>query len=257
MARIFITGSSAGLGKMAAELLIHQGHQVVLHARDEKRAKDALEDVPDAEDVLTGDLARIEEMVQLAAEVNALGRFDALIHNAGVYRGSGKAIFAVNTLAPYILTCLIQKPQRLIYISSGMHLQGNPSLERLTSRKENISYSDSKLHVVLLMKAVAREWPDVYANAVDPGWVPTKMGGLGATDDLEKGFETQAWLAVSTDDRAKVSGRYFYHRREVDYHPEADKIALQDQFLATCGQITGVHFPIDQKYSSPSWRKTE
>ena len=141
----------------------------------------------------------------------------------------------------------MQKPKRLIYLGSDMHLHGDPSLEDITSGKGNISYSDSKLYVVLFMKAVARKWPDVYANAVDPGWVPTKMGGPGAPDDLEKGFETQAWLAVSTDDKAKVSGRYFHHRGEAEYYPAADNIALQDEFLATCEQITGVRFSIDQK----------
>lgn len=249
MARIFITGSSAGLGQMAAELLIHQGHQVVLHARNERRAQEVLERVPNPEDVVTvtGDLANMEETKQLAADVNALGHLDAVIHNAGIDRGSGKEILAVNTMAPYILTCLMQKPQRLIYLGSDMHLQGDPSLEDMTSGKGNIRYSDSKLYVVLLTKAVARKWTDAYTNAVDPGWVPTKMGGPSAPDDLEKGFETQAWLAVSTDEKAKVSGRYFYHRREADYHPAADNIALQDEFLASCEQITGVRFPVDQK----------
>jgi NAD(P)-dependent dehydrogenase (short-subunit alcohol dehydrogenase family) len=241
MARILITGSSDGLGQMTAALLNQQGYQVVLHARNEKRGQDAWKRVPGAEAVLTGDLSIIEETKQFAAAANALGRFDAVIHNAGIYRGSGQEIFAVNTLAPYLLTCLIQKPQRLIYLASDMHLSGSPSLERL--RKGNISYSDSKFYVVLLMKAVARKWPDVYANAVDPGWVPTKMGGPGAPDDLEKGFETQAWLAVSTDDRANVSGQYFYHTREAAYHSKADNIILQDEFLAACEQITGVHFP--------------
>jgi NAD(P)-dependent dehydrogenase (short-subunit alcohol dehydrogenase family) len=240
MARIFITGSSTGLGQMAAELLIQQGYQVVLHARNEKRAQEVLKGVPSAEDVLTADLASMEETKQLAAKANALGRFDAVIHNAGIDRGSGKEILAVNTLAPYILTCLMQKPQRLIYLGSDMHLQGDPSLKQITSG--NVSYSDSKLYVVLLTKVVARKWPDAYANAVDPGWVPTKMGGPSAPDDLEKGFETQAWLAVSTDGKAKVSGRYFHHKREAEHHPAADNIALQDGFLATCEKITGVHF---------------
>jgi NAD(P)-dependent dehydrogenase (short-subunit alcohol dehydrogenase family) len=128
MARIFITGSSAGLVQMAAESLTNQGHQVVLHARNEQRAQAALESVPGAEAVLTGDLASIEETEQLAEDVNALGRFDAIIHNAGVYRASANQLLTVNTLAPYILTCLIQKPQRLTYISPDMHLQGNLSL---------------------------------------------------------------------------------------------------------------------------------
>jgi NAD(P)-dependent dehydrogenase (short-subunit alcohol dehydrogenase family) len=245
MARIFITGSSTGLGQLAAAVLINQGHQVVLHARNEKRAQEARKSVPGAEDVLIGDLARIEETKQLAAEVNALGRFDAVIHNAGVYRASGNELLTVNTLAPYILTCLIQKPQRLIYLSSDMHLQGNPSLEPITSGKGNISYSDSKLYGVLLMKAVARKWPEVCANAVDPGWVPTKMGGRAAPDDLEKGFETQAWLAVSNDHKAKVSGRYFFHKREADYHPATDNTGFQEEFLAVCEQITGVRLSPD------------
>lgn len=247
MARIFITGSSAGLGQLAAQSLVEKGHEVILHARNDERAQDAMGKVPGAEDVLTGDLASLEETKQLAEDVNALGRFDAVIHNARVYRASGKEILAVNTLAPYILTCLIQKPKRLIYLSSGMHKQGDPSLEKLQSGKENVSYSDSKLHIVLLMKAIARKWSEVYANAVDPGWVPTKMGGPGAPDDLEKGFETQVWLAVSNDNKAKVSGRYFYHKREAKHHPEADKTALQEKFLALCEQITGVRFPVDHK----------
>jgi NAD(P)-dependent dehydrogenase (short-subunit alcohol dehydrogenase family) len=240
MARIFITGSSAGLGQLAAELLINQGHQVVLHARNEKRARDVLESIPDAEAVLICDLANIEETKQLAAEINALGHFDAVIHNAGINRGSGQEILAVNTLAPYILTCLIQKPQRLIYLSSNMHWHGDPSVKHITSGKGNISYSDSKLHVVLLTKAVAHKWPEVYANAINPGWVPTKMGGRSAPDDLEKGFETQAWLAVSNDNEAKVSGRYFFHKRETDSHSATDNTAFQEEFLAACEQLTGV-----------------
>src|SRR5436309_3358955 len=112
MARIFITGSADGLGQMAAKLLINQGHQVVLHARNAERGRQALTKVPGAEKVLTADLSSIEETKNLALEVNAMGRFDAIIHNAGVYQVSSKLIFAVNSLAPYILTSLIQKPKR-------------------------------------------------------------------------------------------------------------------------------------------------
>ncbi len=245
MARIFVTGSSAGLGLLAAQWLVSEGHAVVLHARNEQRARDALTGAPGAEDVLIGDLSSIEETKQLADDVNATGRFDAVIHNAAVYRASRTDILAVNTLAPYILTCLIEKPQRLIYLSSGSHLHGDPAPHRMTSG--GVSYADSKLHVVLLAKAVARTWPDVYSNAVDPGWVPTKMGGPGAPDDLKKGFLTQVWLAVSTDEKAIVSGRYFYHKREADYRSEADDIVLQDEILAACERITGVRFPVDQK----------
>jgi NAD(P)-dependent dehydrogenase (short-subunit alcohol dehydrogenase family) len=243
MARIFITGSADGLGQLAARALIAQGHQVVLHARNERRGQEALNKVPGAESAVTADLGIIDETEQLASKVNALGKFDAVIHNAGVYNASAEEIFAVNTLAPYILTCLIQRPKRLIYLSSGMHLQGRSKLESFKTDISRITYSDSKLHVLMLCMAVARKWPQVYANALDPGWVPTKMGGQGAPDDLQKGYETQVWLAVSKDEKAKVSGRYFHHRKESRHNPEADDALLQERFLSLCQEITGASFP--------------
>jgi NAD(P)-dependent dehydrogenase (short-subunit alcohol dehydrogenase family) len=124
-----------------------------------------------------------------------------------------------------------------------MHRHGSPSLKHISSGKGNVSYSDSKLYLIWLMKAVTRKWPEVYANAVDPGWVPTRMGGRAAPDNLEQGFETQAWLAVSNDARAKVSGRNFFHKQEADVHPEGDNIALQEELLSVCEQITGVRLP--------------
>ena len=242
MARIFITGSADGLGWLAAKALIAQGHQVVLHARNEVRAEEALNKALGSERVVTADLGSIEETKQLASKVNALGKFDAVIHNAGVYNASAEAILTVNTLAPYVLTCLIQKPKRLIYLSSDMHLQGRSKLESFKTETSRITYSDSKLHVLMLCMAVARRWPQVYANVVDPGWVPTKMGGQGAPDDLQKGFETQVWLAVSDDRRAKVSGRYFHHQKEGPHNPQADDVQLQERFLTLCEELTGVPF---------------
>jgi NAD(P)-dependent dehydrogenase (short-subunit alcohol dehydrogenase family) len=243
MARIFITGSADGLGLLAAKALITQGHQVVLHARNRERRDETKRKVSTAEAIFTADLSSIEETKKLAEDVNNIGQFDAVIHNAGVYEVSAQQIFAVNTLAPYILTCLIQKPERLIYLSSGMHLQGRPNFENFGTGTRRISYSDSKLHVLMLSKAVARKWPDVYANAVDPGWVPTKMGGHGAPGDLQKGFETQVWLAVSNDDKARVSGQYFHHKKERSYNTTANDIKLQEELLHRCEEITGVVFP--------------
>ena len=243
MARVFITGSADGLGQLAAKALIDLGHQVVLHARNEKRAGEALNKVRGAETVVTGDLGIMDETIQVAEKVNALGKFDAVIHNAGVYHASPKELFAVNTLAPYILTCLVQKPKRLIYLSSDMHEGGRSKLDRFKTDVSSFTYSDTKLHVVMLCKAVARKWTDVYANALNPGWVPTKMGGSGAPDSLQKGYETQAWLAASNDEKAKVSGHYFFHQKERPYNPEADDLQLQERFLNLCKEITGISFP--------------
>jgi len=244
MARIFITGSADGLGQLAAKMLIGQGHQVVLHARNEKRAGEALAKVPGAESVITADLSNLDETIQLAGKVNAFGQFDAVIHNAGVYQISAKEVFVVNTLAPYILTCLIQKPKRLIYLSSDMHEGGHSKLESFESEVNRITYADTKLHVLMLCKAVARKWSNVYVNALNPGWVPTKMGGRGAPDDLRKGYETQVWLATSDEASAKVSGRYFFHQRETRYNREADDVLLQERFLNLCKEITGVSFAL-------------
>lgn len=243
MARIFITGSADGLGQLSAKVLIEQGHNVVLHARNAKRGADAIKKNPQAETIVTGDLSNIQETKKLADKVNELGSFDSIIHNAGVYQTSAREIFSLNTLAPYILTCLIQKPKRLIYLSSGMHLQGHSKLDYFKTNINRITYSDSKLHVMMLCKAVARNWQDVYTNAVDPGWVPTKMGGRGAPDNLQKGYATQVWLAASNDEQAKVSGRYFFHQKERRYNSEADDVLLQEKFLKLCEEITGVSFP--------------
>lgn len=241
MARIFITGSADGLGHLAAQHLVHQGHRVVLHARNTRRGQDALHKVPDAETVLTADLSNLEEIRRLAGEVNDLGQFDAVIHNAGIYQASSHQLFTVNTLAPYVLTCLINQPGRLIYLSSGMHLHGDPSLTKIQAQRT--SYSDTKLHLVILAKAVARQWTGTYSNAVDPGWVPTKMGGRGAPDSLEQGYLTQAWLAVSDENQAHVSGCYFYHQKQERYARVADDIPVQDGLVNFCAQVTGVSFP--------------
>lgn len=234
MAKIFITGSADGLGQLATKQLIKDGHEVVLHARNEKRGQEAMRSVPGAMDVLIADLTDINETKALAEKANALGTFDAVIHNAGVYRTDTRQLLHVNTLAPYILTELMHRPKRLIYLSSGMHLSGRPEW---TDRP---SYSDTKLHVLMLAKALAREWPEVYANAVDPGWVPTKMGGAGALDDLERGYQTQVWLAVSDEPGALVSGHYFHHLKFARYNHSANDTAMQDRLLEQCARLTGV-----------------
>src|SRR6202041_4014822 len=225
MARIFITGSADGLGRMAAELLIEQGHRVVLHARSQARAAETKRNVPEAEAVVIGDLGTIAQTRKVAEQVNALGAFDAVIHNAAAGYKEPKRIetedglshvFAVNTLAPYILTALIAKPKRLVYLSSMLHQNGRSTLEDLTWKARawdgEQAYSDTKLHDVLLAFGIARRWPDVLSNAMTPGWVATRMGGKGAPDDLDQGHRTQVWLAVSEDKEAKVTGRYFYHQ---------------------------------------------
>jgi NAD(P)-dependent dehydrogenase (short-subunit alcohol dehydrogenase family) len=153
-------------------------------------------------------------------------------------------VFAVNVLAPYLLTALMTRPDRLVYLSSGMHRGGQPDLADLqwVGRHWNGSqaYADSKLFDVVLALAVARRWPDVLSNALEPGWVPTRMGGPGAPDDMSQAPVTQAWLAVSDDPAATVTGQYFYHQRPRPVHPAASSHSVQDQLLAACAELTGV-----------------
>lgn len=255
MRRIFITGSTDGLGRAAAKTLMAEGHDVVLHARSKQRAA-ALDDLaPRAAGVVIGDLSSAAETRAIADQVNKLGRMNAVIHNAGIYNepSRGKTpegharILAVNTLAPYLLTALIERPDRLIYLSSGMHRGGSGSLRDIdwVQRRWEAgrAYSESKLYVTALALGLARRWPNVLSNAVDPGWVPTKMGGPGAPDDLEQGHLTQTWLAVSDDPAATVTGGYWHHRRRQPPAPEATDLSFQDQLMAKLQELTGVSLP--------------
>jgi NAD(P)-dependent dehydrogenase (short-subunit alcohol dehydrogenase family) len=256
LARVFISGSSDGLGRMVGQLLIDQGHEAVLHARNEKRAEETKAEVPGAETVVVGDLSSIAQTKKVAEQVNAVGSFDAVIHNAGIgYREPRRIetedglphVFAVNTLAPYILTALIRKPKRLIYLSSGLHQSGDASLKDLAWKdrpwRGQQAYADTKLHDVMLAFAIARRWPDVLSNAMEPGWVPTKMGGPSAPDDLAQGYQTQVWLAVGDDAAAKVTGEFFYHMRRRKPHPATRDVSRQEQLLEACRRLSGIELP--------------
>jgi len=256
MAKVFITGSSDGLGLLAGRLLAEQGHEVVLHARNEARAEDTRAALPGAAAVLTGDVSSLAAMRDVAEQANGWGRFDAVIHNVALgYRETRRIetvdglsrLWAVNVLAPYVLTALLHPPGRLVYLSSGMHTGGDPSLDDLQweRRRWNGSqaYADTKLHDVLLAFGVARRWPGVLSNAVDPGWVPTRMGGPGAPDDLAQGYQTQAWLAVSEDPAARVTGRYFHHQQPGSVNPAARDPERQDRLLAACQEVSGIALP--------------
>ena len=252
MSRVFITGSTDGLGRAAARVLMDEGHEVVLHARTRARAAAVADLAQHAAGVVIGDLSSAAETRLLADHVNDIGRMNAVIHNAGIFlepsrsataEGHAKTL-AVNTLAPYMLTGLMHRPDRLIYLSSGMHQGGTGSLRDIdwTERQWNAAgaYSETKLHVTALALTLARGWPDVLSNAVDPGWVPTKMGGAGATDDLEMGHLTQTWLAVSDDPAATVSGGYWYHRQRQTPAQEARDPAFQDQLMDRLAALTGI-----------------
>src|ERR1700722_1069451 len=253
MARVFITGSADGLGLMAGELLASQGHSVVLHARNEARARDARAALQRAAAIVIGDLSTLAAMRTVADQANRCGRFDAVIHNVGMgYREPRRVatedglsqLWAVNVLAPYVLTALMERAGRLVYLTSGMHMGGDASLEDLQweNRVWNGSqaYADTKFHDLLLAFGIARRRPDVLCNALEPGWGPTRMGGSGAPDDLSQSYVTQVWLATSDDPAATVTGGYFYHQQRRRLNPSTRREKLQEQLLDYCRGISGI-----------------
>lgn len=240
MALILVTGASTGLGSATARALVQRGHDVVLHARDAARVEDA-ELLHQAHAVVTADLAHVDATARLAEQVNRLGQLDAVIHNAGVLHGP--EVLAVNVMAPFVLCALLEAPRRSIFLSSSMHQSGSGRLDAvdLAGPAGRSSYSDSKLFVTTLAMALARLDPAAAAHAVDPGWVPTRMGGPGAPDDLEQGHQTQQWLATAAETEIRPrTGGYWYHRRTKEPHPATRDERFQDNLLERLGAATGL-----------------
>lgn len=252
MAHVLVTGSTAGLGRAAAEELIASGHDVVLHARNAERANDLDQIVVRAAGLVVADLADPDHVHRMADDLARRPRFDAVIHNAGIYAPRSPelnslgqpSVIAVNLYAPYVLTARMGRTGRLVYLSSDMHAGVRPDLSDLnwSTRRWNgtMAYSESKLLVTALALAVSRRWADVRSDAVDPGWVPTRMGGSGATDDLSLGHRTQTWLATAPVSEIGPSGGYWYHRRRHDPAAIATDVEFQEDLLGRLAEHTEV-----------------
>ncbi len=242
MTRILVTGSADGLGRATADALLADGHDVIVHARNQDRAETLTDLTGRGAELLVADLSKRQEVLDAAQRLDDGSPIDAVIHNAGVY--SGAAVIPVNVVAPYLFTALLRSPTRHVYLSSGMHRGGRLALDRIDWSGDTAtgSYSDSKLMVTTLALGIARRWaPDVASNAVDPGWVPTKMGGAGATDDFDLGHRTQEWL--STDPGLTVTGGYWFHDQQQEPHASARDEKVQDELLGALAEATGVDLP--------------
>ncbi|KXL51015.1 hypothetical protein M433DRAFT_157865 [Acidomyces richmondensis BFW] len=256
MARIFVTGSSDGIGLAAAKVLAEQGHQVFLHARNPQRAAQSREAVPAASGVLVGDISTITGTKELAEKANKAGPWDCVVHNAGLGPSNSDtktadgfaSTFSVNSLAPYILTALMEKPKRLLYVSSGLHNGGDDSLQDVTWSNRPFeafqAYSDTKLHNVMFAKYVARHWPDVQSCSLDPGWVKTKLGGFGAPGTTSAPAKTIADYANGKINPAgEVNGLYLGVDGPKTPHKGADDSAKQDKLVKIYADLSGVKFP--------------
>jgi NAD(P)-dependent dehydrogenase (short-subunit alcohol dehydrogenase family) len=236
--RIVITGSSEGLGRDTAVALLDDGHEVLVHIRNEGRRDAVAPLAARGAAVVVGDLSELPQARGLVQQIDAVGPVDAIVHNAGIMNGA--ATLPVNVVAPFLLTALVPA-RRHIYLSSGLHRFGKPTLDRLdwSGRSVSASYSDSKLLVATLSAAVARLRPETVSNAVNPGWVPTRMGGPAASDDLRLGHVTQQWLATSDDRDALTTGGYWYHQRRQQPHPAVNDEAFQEALVDALEQATG------------------
>lgn len=238
MSRILVTGSTDGLGRATAEFLLQAGHDVVVHARSPQRADAVADLVARGAELVTVDLSDREAMVAAAQGLDAGQPLDAVVHNAGVI--SGRAVIPVNVVAPYVFTALLRSPTRHVYLSSGMHRGGHPELTGVDwdGVSATNSYSDSKLFVTALALAVADRRPGVLSNAVDPGWVATKMGGAGAPDDFTLGHRTQEVLAA--DPGETTTGGYWYHGERQEPHPAARDPRFRAALVDALASATGI-----------------
>jgi NAD(P)-dependent dehydrogenase (short-subunit alcohol dehydrogenase family) len=251
--RILVTGSAQGVGAQTARDLVALGHEVVVHGRDRARAAVALAGCPGAVGSIAGALDSLAQTRALAESANQLGPYDAVIHNAGLgphrpqaeFTEDGlEAIFQVNVVAPYVLTCLMPVPSRLVYVGSDASDQGTARLDDLWWRDNAWdpwhAYNDSKLFLAMVMLEVAARHPEAAVNFVHPGWVKTEMGGPGAQLELSEGADSSVWLATSDDSLATGRGAFIDKRELRALNPLALDASRRAELMARLEDITGL-----------------
>lgn len=246
MATVCITGSTDGIGRATAQVLLDAGHRVVVHARSTERGEKVVEELGGDVALVTGDLASLADVRRLAEQLGDVGPLDALVHNAGVWvRGEiprqsvdgFETTFAVNVLAPHLLTSLLadQLRGRLIWLGSGMAGSGRPDPDdpgRATEPRR--AYADSKASDVALAGAWGRRLPAVGSAALDPGWVKTKLASAGAPGTVDSSADALAALCTDAD---LTRGLYWKGRSPIAVPPLVRDDAFQDRLAATCDRL--------------------
>ncbi len=254
---ILITGSTDGIGLETAEMLVSLGHHVLLHGRNPSK----LEDAEKTLSALPGD-GRVESYVadlSLMANVEALAeevagqhaKLDVLINNAGVFKASDPVTadgldvrFAVNTIAPYLLTRrllpLIGSSGRVINLSSAAQSPVDPkALRGEVPLLAGTAYAQSKLALTMWSRHLALSLEDQGPAiiAVNPGsMLGTKMVKEAyrvAGGDVRKGADILRRAALD-DDFAAASGQYFDNDSGRFASPHSDALDPQK-----CQEIVG------------------
>ena len=196
MKTIFITGSTDGIGKMAAIKLAKEGHKILLHGRNEEKLQKSVSEVKELSGNnnirgFVADFSDFSSIENLVAEISEeIASIDVLINNAGIYKSPVETTqdgldirFVVNYLAPYLFTnglvSLLKKGDspRVINLSSAAQapvslkaLEGNETL----SMQE--AYAQSKLALTMWSFNFAETYPEITTIAVNPGsLLNTKM----------------------------------------------------------------------------------
>jgi NAD(P)-dependent dehydrogenase (short-subunit alcohol dehydrogenase family) len=249
MATIAITGATDGIGLATAQRLLAAGHRVLVNARSPERGRTIIDGLDGDAVLVTGDLAVLAEVRELADQLAEHGPLDALIHNAGVMLRGGmprvtpdglEMTFAVNVLAPHLLTGLLadQPPERLLWLGSGMARSGRVRPDALgVPQGSGSAYADSKACDVALALAWGRRLPDLASVAVDPGWVTTKLATPGAPGQPSQSAVTLAYCATEAD---LTEGAYWRDRRPIPVPSHLRDPALQDELAAACDRLSGL-----------------
>ena len=247
MTTVCITGSTDGIGLVAARTLLDRGHRVLVHARSEARGRPVVERLTGDVDLVVADLASLTQVRALGARLRE-EPLHVLVHNAGVWvRGDTPPLtadgfettFGVNVLAPHLLTALVggHLSDRLLWLGSGMAASGRLRPSALGgSREPRQAYADSKAADVALALGWGRRLP-VASAAVDPGWVRTKLASAGAPGDVAQGADTVVWCCT---DAPLADAPYWKDRRPVPVPGRLRDVGLQDAVLVACDRLAGL-----------------
>ena len=208
MGTALITGASRGIGREVARTLASRGWRVLSAVRDAASAPPGTQaEIVDLEDPRS--IEALAERLRARTE-----RLDALVNNAGLYRGPARRIWQVNVLGPLLLTRalepLLAPHARVVMVTSGLgrlSAQAADLAERLSEPDLSLDdlerlaneapdgYGASKAALDAMARLFARELKPrgILVNAISPGWVRTDMGGRNAPRSVQQGASSVLW----------------------------------------------------------------